>query len=148
MGGGEIMCQHGEDECFGNRLHNCAKQQMSPPEMSKFVVCMEEKLMSGMTAQDPQSMEPCLPRPDLSAQLTQCAAQHQGLLTASGEQTTNVAKATMAPFVTLGDDPDLAEYNIKGAQFRQNLCSEPGLEECCTAEYNVEIVDQRRLTLV
>merc|ERR1712150_377754 len=77
MGGGEIMCQHGEDECFGNRLHNCAKQQMSPPEMSKFVVCMEEKLMSGMTAQDPQSMEPCLPRPDLSAQLTQCAAQHQ-----------------------------------------------------------------------
>merc|ERR1711957_256312 len=39
--GGAILCQHGIDECFGNKLHVCAKDFFGEDDiaMNKFVVC-------------------------------------------------------------------------------------------------------------
>jgi hypothetical protein len=145
-----IFCQHGGDECFGNLIQNCAASKLAPHEADEFIICMEGNLKRGMQCMDQASYSGCVSDESSIAALETCAKGEEGmkLMLAAGKKTTTVAHANMAPFVTVGDDPALALYNIKGAQFRKSICSNAALAGCCTQEYNVDIIDQRRLTLV
>lgn len=46
--GGFFFCQHGEDECFGNQMHLCAKQKFGSDEdgLNKWVTCHIEYLLA------------------------------------------------------------------------------------------------------
>ena len=44
--GGAVMCQHGPDECMGNKIHICAKEAFGEDDigMNNFVVCHEKNI--------------------------------------------------------------------------------------------------------
>lgn len=72
--GEDLMCQHGSDECFGNKLHLCAKKQMGGDEeaLNRFITCHIEWLVQNPNGQanDMASYQNC---GGDAQQLTQCA---------------------------------------------------------------------------
>jgi len=73
--GGALMCQHGGDECFGNKLHICAKEEFGSNEegLNNWVTCHFDFLSSSPanTARDMAGYQNC-PGAD-AAKLTACA---------------------------------------------------------------------------
>lgn len=69
--GGALMCQHGDDECFGNKLHLCAKQQLDEEACNHFVTCHIEWLtQTNGEASDRAGYQGCGGNTEA---LTQCA---------------------------------------------------------------------------
>lgn len=77
--GGALVCQHGGDECFGNKLHLCAKKAFGGNDdgLNTWITCHIEFLSSNPsnTARDIAGYQNC-PGAD-AAQLTTCANDPQ-----------------------------------------------------------------------
>lgn len=80
---GAVLCQHGPDECFGNRLHICAEEMFGGDDvgMTNFVVCHETNIKGNQfanipnkQAQDESSYASCqCPPGKAPGDLTRCA---------------------------------------------------------------------------
>merc|ERR1719330_1948370 len=59
--GGAVTCQHGADECMGNRIHVCAKEMFGDDDigMNAFVVCHETNIRGGTEAGNEASYASC-----------------------------------------------------------------------------------------
>lgn len=145
--GGAIMCQHGPDECFGNRLHICAKEFFGADDigMNNFVICHETAIrgnqfanLAPMNAQDEGSYAGCqMPAGKAPGDLTQCAM---------GQDTTGVwDKFRAAGAFTQQHHPQHAPWavwpnddanNMQGSLVQQ-LCAheqQKGISpSCCSA---------------
>jgi len=81
--GGATICQHGTDECMGNKIHICAKEYFGDDDigMNNFVVCHEKNIkgdafahIAPMPAQDQGSFAPCqMPAGKAPGDLLTCA---------------------------------------------------------------------------
>jgi len=133
---GQIQCQHGEDECIGNRVQLCAKKHYGETrELSRFVVCMEENLKGGTMAADRASYENCASA-DLVTEFEQCAKAEESLALAgqAGDET-DAARPDKVPFAFFTDVPG---YNLFGSPLKPTLCAQlkdanHPIPECCTA---------------
>merc|ERR1712113_491992 len=118
--GGAIMCQHGEDECFGNRLHICAKEKFGGNKdgLYKWITCHESKLRMGLKAIDQASYAEC--GFDAGA-LTACANDFPQIiekLRAAGAETAQ-GQIQQAPWVVFTDQ---STQNVQGA-FLPRTCA-------------------------
>merc|ERR1712238_275784 len=75
--GGAILCQHGIDECFGNKLHVCAKDFFGEDDiaMNKFVVCHVTNVRAqSLLAKNPATYASCpMPAGKTADDLSNCA---------------------------------------------------------------------------
>jgi len=137
-------CQHGEDECFGNRLHLCAKREFGADGdgLTQWVTCVMTNLVpDGKQSHDETTFRPC---DDGKAQaILDCANGDESLqmLTAAGAETKG-ASIQQAPWAVLEAAPG---YNLQGSLV-QSICSQMqeqnlGQPQCCAAA----LVPQRRL---
>merc|ERR1719166_530582 len=124
-GGDGVVCQHGEDECFGNRLHVCAKHKFEekfPAEakqrMTNWVTCVMSNLnIPGKQSHDRDTYEPC--DGEIAEEITQCANDRRGYLHQMGDKTTAVHPAQV-PWVTFDGQES---YNAQ-TTFINDICNE------------------------
>merc|ERR1712228_155416 len=78
--GNPAGCQHGEDECFGNRLHLCAKREFGADTdgFTKWVTCVMTALVpEGRMSHDDVTFVPC--DEGKAEQLRTCANSDESL---------------------------------------------------------------------
>jgi len=112
VSGDTVSCQHGDDECFGNRLHLCAMEKYGNPsdELDKWIGCVMTNLMiPGKNSRDRDTYAPCNDG-DADA-LTQCADNPRSLdaLKAAGQETL-AAAPQQVPWVVLEES---STYNLQ-----------------------------------
>jgi len=119
--GAHTVCQHGEDECFGNRLHLCAKKKFGADDkgLTKWIVCTMTNLnAAGKQSHDRSVFEPC-GGPFTPDELEQCANSREGMLREAGSQT-EAAQPKQAPWVVfVGQE----SYNAQ-ANFLFDVCNQ------------------------
>merc|ERR1712217_404330 len=129
----------GEDECFGNRLHLCAKQKYGKgAQLDKWVACVMTNLnIPGKQSHDRDTYANC--DAGTADELTQCASGDDSLemLKQAGGETAGAA-IQQAPWVVLSTTPN---YNIQG-EFAADVCSQMGEQggqpACLIAVYRRE----------
>merc|ERR1712194_258309 len=138
---GQIQCQHGGDECIGNRVQICAKKHYGETrELSRFIVCMEENLKGGQMAADRASYEACASA-ELVTEFEQCAAAQESLdLADQAADETAQDGPDKVPFAFFPDVPTdgLPPYNLFGSPLKPTLCAQLRDEnypvpDCCNA---------------
>ncbi|CAD8055177.1 unnamed protein product [Paramecium sonneborni] len=97
-----FKCQHGDLECFGNKLQACGFNVLSAQnEQLKFLICIQ-KTRKRQIEDFESELKSCLP--DLWEGVLKCANGTQGieLLWENGEETLNLdPKLTYVPWVTV-----------------------------------------------
>merc|ERR1719188_590875 len=142
--GDAVSCQHGEDECFGNKLHLCAKKEFGADNdgLTAWVTCVMTNLVpDGKMSHDEDTFRGC---DDGKADaLLACANSDDSLnmLKTAGAETQG-GQIQQAPWVVLEATPG---YNLQGALVN-SICgqmAEQSLEQpqCCAAA----AATQRRL---
>jgi len=148
--GPDTSCQHGEDECFGNRLHLCAidkfcggiEQVWSPEnkacdnknELRTWIIChMTNLVPEGKQSHDRATYEGCNPDAAWTNEVEQCAsdAKSQRWLVMAGDKTRQAAPQSV-PWIISQKTPG---YNLQ-SNFLINMCSEMetdglGQPQCC-----------------
>jgi interferon, gamma-inducible protein 30 len=96
----EFSCQHGPNECKGNRLHQCAIHKLGAQAAFPFVKCMMGSFWGGETA-----WKKCAEPPLVWAELRACAgsAQGRGLDRAAAVASSKVPLFPYVPWVQLGN---------------------------------------------
>ncbi|XP_068626595.1 gamma-interferon-inducible-lysosomal thiol reductase-like [Battus philenor] len=94
-----FMCQHGEEECYANKIHSCSIETLGNISLSiKFTECM---IMDNMDADG--ALERCANQMKIDPKpITECALNEHGsaLLKKHGDDT-NIIKPTFIPTITL-----------------------------------------------
>jgi interferon gamma-inducible protein 30 len=72
-----FTCQHGPNECYGNIIETCARDQLQKDDFNTFMVCLEADITK--TGKDfNKSLANCLTNPDEIGVITQCAEGDMG----------------------------------------------------------------------
>lgn len=116
---GNMNCQHGEDECKGNRVQLCAKQKFGTNArgLTKFIVCHEIEIRDNkMPADDATSVEKCAAEAGFAGQGAELISCSQGstsvqLAQAAGVETDS-KKPALVPFANFVGQPELQDYNL------------------------------------
>jgi len=151
MAGSTVTCQHGPDECVGNRVQDCAKQHFGgdTDATTDFILCMEKNVANGMSSAFTTSFNECAP-PGVAAQFMACArddARSLPLVQANNQET-QAAKITQVPWVSL---PSVPGYNVFGPPLKDTLCAElrdksiPQPASCSTPAPQAAVARLRRL---
>lgn len=135
--GDDVACQHGEDECFGNRLHLCAKREFGgdKQKMTNWVACVMANLMvPGKESHDVSTYQGC--DGEIFDTITQCANNPESLemLKDAGSQTQATHPQSVPWVVFEGEE----SYNSQ-TTFIQDLCNEEreknlGQPSCCQTQ--------------
>jgi interferon gamma-inducible protein 30 len=77
--GGEysFICQHGDNECYGNILQNCAQDKMPKEEFYKALICIEDNLRE-LNKNFDKLAEKCITDEDLLKKTTECLKGKEG----------------------------------------------------------------------
>ncbi|CAG4978977.1 unnamed protein product [Parnassius apollo] len=99
-----FMCQHGEEECFANKIHSCSIEALGNMTMSvKFTDCM---IADNMDAD--KALERCAKQMKIDPKpIRDCATNEHGsaLLKKHGDDT-NIIKPTFIPTIILNGSKD------------------------------------------
>jgi len=127
-------CQHGEDECFGNRLHLCAKRDFGTDTdgFTRWVTCVMTNLVpEGRQSHDEATFRDC--DAGKADDLITCAKNDESLqmLKDAGAET-KAGNIQQAPWAVLSTIPD---YNMQGALLT-GICGQMqeqglGQPQCC-----------------
>jgi interferon gamma-inducible protein 30 len=150
---GTINCQHGPEECIGNRVQLCAKTELGETDkLTKFIVCMETNLQAnGGMASDTSSYDSCATDAGIdAAKLASCAQEQESLTLADqmGDETLS-HQPTLAPWVIF----DGVEYNLFGTSLKDDVCaqlSDTGVAApaCCSAAATGRRLGQSEVNLI
>jgi hypothetical protein len=108
--GVNVNCQHGKDECYGNRLAACAKNRLggNKDAMTRYVICFETQLLiPGKLSRSPDINNQCAGEAGLNAQeLEGCANGPEGheLLIKIGARTSQ-GQPQQAPWAVFAKYP-------------------------------------------
>ncbi|XP_026291926.1 GILT-like protein 1 [Frankliniella occidentalis] len=119
-----FTCQHGDRECYGNKVHACALQTMTEKgQLLRYLTCLFQTLYRDRTALYPS--EKCADLtgvdPAVKQSIVQCANSTKGdqLLADMGKLTPSRPELSWVPTVVLNNtknqqDIDEAQTNLKG----------------------------------
>jgi len=119
--GNPAGCQHGEDECYGNRLHLCAKRAFGADNagLTAWIVCHMTNLMKEGAVAHQQANYASCPGAN-AAELEQCATSEESLnMLKEAGSVTKVAAIQQAPWAVLETIPS---YNMQ-THFMVDICS-------------------------
>jgi len=160
---GNMNCQHGEDECKGNRIQLCAKKMFGNTRgLSKFIICHERSIRDDKKpADDAAAVGTCADQsgfPGKGAELITCSTGTDSvtLAQAAGMKTDDKHPA-LVPFANFVGQAELEEYNLftggvagalEGAICGQIRDQNKALPECCNAALAGRRLSQDRDVLV
>jgi len=141
---GGFNCQHGEDECKGNRIQLCAKKKLGDTrKLSRFIICHETNIRDKqMPAGDIASVQPCadlIGMSEVAQELITCSTGSNSLqLAADAGMQTDLSHPPLVPFAFFEGDEMTEGYNLFGQDLTANICSqltEKGkpVPACCAA---------------
>lgn len=156
---GAWTCQHGEDECYGNKVLNCAKAKIGAisENTDKFVTCFMTKLnIPGKLSREPGLWQSCIDEmrgqnvilsPSVTADIDQCVEGPEGDALMTQAQQMKTDKMLSAPWAYLDYDP--SQYNLQNALFT-DICNElpsKGIQQpqCCLDAIAAGPITSRRL---
>lgn len=116
---GNMNCQHGEDECKGNRIQLCAKKAFGTNArgLTKFIVCHEKKIRDDkLPADDVGAVSACADQSGFAGQgpdLITCSTGANSVqLAQTAGMKTDEKKPALVPFANFVGQPELQDYNL------------------------------------
>ena len=120
-----FTCQHGEIECYGNTVENCAKKYYDMPDFLHWLVCIEGDIQS--TGSWDQSGKYCSKKFGLDYRPVQkCASRSEGnaLVHKSGVQTEQLDPPHgYTPWIMLNGTHDVAAENSILDSMLEHVCN-------------------------
>ncbi|EGR33474.1 hypothetical protein IMG5_051520, partial [Ichthyophthirius multifiliis] len=102
---GNITCQHGENECYGNLIENCVLSKLEYPKNIKFVYCIENKIEDNQLDFN-KTLQDCYIELQIAQQtqgsIQQCLTSDEGkqLVIKAGEKTDQLSpKHQFVPWI-------------------------------------------------